>query len=136
MPQVAQQVDLTSLVQALQALTQTLGLNAKNITAALNTGFDPANWYHISGAGTFVASTNPGTVFSININSGEIGATGTLYDAAAITAIAGSLEIGVFSFGTEVPDNLPVGPPNRGLSLNNGLVVITTGSPDITIGVL
>jgi hypothetical protein len=132
----AEQIDLTSLIASLQALTQVLGSNARTIGAILNSGFVPAEYFHIAGAGTFAVAANAGTLLSMNINQIGTGGTGTFYDARNIGSITGSLEVAVVNFGTAAPLEVPFGPVGRGLVLNNGLVVVTTGNTDITVGLL
>lgn len=134
--QIAQQIDLSSLVAALNAFTQTVGANGKTLVNLLNSGFVAVDYYHISGAGTFAVKGTAGTLFSLNINQVGTGGAGTIYDAASPTLVAGSLEVAVLTFGTVAPQDLPMGPQNRGLSLNSGLVIITTGNADITVGFL
>lgn len=131
--QTAQQIDLTSLIAAFQALTQTIGSNGRTLLNILN-NLTPVGHYHIAGAGTFAVQTEPGALLSLNINSGPIGGTGTLYDSASVGSLTDM--IGVLNFGTVAPAQLPLGPGERGLALNNGLVVVTTGTADITLGVV
>lgn len=136
MAQIAQQVDLTSLVAALNAMTQTLGLNGKNLVADINTGFAAAKYLHISGAGTFAPPGAAGIVLSMNINTPASGATGTIYDSSTTTLLPGTLIVANVDLAVTIPEMLPIGPGSRGLELNNGLVVVTTGSADITMGYL
>lgn len=74
---------------------------------------------HISGAGTFILHTGPGTLYGVNINTA--GTTITIYDS---TTGSGSIlgawttATGFFDFG--------------GLPLGKGMVIVTTGTPDIT----
>jgi hypothetical protein len=132
MAQIAQQIDLTSLVAQFQALIQTIGLNAR----ALNIGFNSVKWYHINGAGTFVAKESAGTLLHLNINTGSAGATATIYDSATTVSLPGSLEVSALNIGTVAPSSLPLGPDNRGWTMNNGVVIVTTGSADITFSLI
>jgi hypothetical protein len=137
--QQALQIDYTSLIASLNAMIQVLGLNSRSLLALLESGIvvdgAPVKGTHIGTAGTFVVQSEPGALLSLNINTGAIASNGTFYDAASAAAIAGSLEIGVYNFGSvTIPTPTPIGPAGRGVTLNNGLVIITTGSADITVG--
>jgi hypothetical protein len=75
---------------------------------------------HISGAGTFLVHSGPGTLWGININTA--GTLITAYDNVAgsgsIIASWGPSTVGFFDFGL--------------LPLGKGLTFVTTGTPDIT----
>lgn len=139
MPQAAQQIDLSSLIAALNALTQTVGTNGRTLATLLNTGIvvvpEPVEYFHIAGAGTFEILGTSGTLLSLNINQVGTAGGGTIYDAAGTVSVAGSLEVAVMTFGTVAPVMVPLGPSERGFGLNNGLVVVTTGDGDITLGI-
>jgi hypothetical protein len=127
----AAEIDFTSLIASLNALIQTIGLNGRVLSAML-TASAPADYFHIAGAGTFEVQATAGTLLSLNINDNPIGGTGTLYDTASVASLTDV--IGILNFGTVAPMLLPLGPDGRGLTLNNGLVVVTTGTADITVG--
>lgn len=127
----SQEIDFTTLIATLTALIQTIGLNGRTLTAIL-ASFAEADYFHIAGAGTFEVQSSSGALLSLNINAGPIGGTGTLYDAASPASLTDV--IGILNFGTVAPMLLPFGPDGRGLALNNGLVVVTTGTADITVG--
>jgi hypothetical protein len=122
--------DATFLSSTLQQTNQVLTA----MLAAYNKGRISADYFHISTAGTFTARQSAGTLLSLNINQVGTGGTGTIYDAAGTMALAGSLTIAVLTFGTVAPQMLPFGPADRGLSVNNGVVIVTTGNADITLG--
>ena len=127
----AAEIDLTSLIASLNALIQTIGLNGRMLTS-LVAEFAPATYFHIAGAGTFDVASSPGTLLSLNINSNPSGGGATLYDTASPSSLTDV--IGVLNFGTVAPVTLPIGPGGRGMALNNGLVIVTTGSADVTVG--
>ena len=137
-PGQAQQIDLSSLVATLGGLIQTLGTNAKNLNAILNSGSvaasTPVSYFHINGAGTFVAKDTSAVLLSLNINQTGTGCAGTIYDASGTASLPGTAEVAVLDFGTIAPASLSLGPPGRGLSLNSGIVIVTTGSADVTVG--
>jgi hypothetical protein len=126
----SQEIDFTSLIATLNALIQTIGLNGRALSGILAASA-AVDYFHISGAGTFEVQGAAGTLLSININSDPIGGTGTLYDASSSASLIDV--IGVLNFGTVAPLSLPIGPDGKGTSLNNGLVIVTTGTADITV---
>jgi hypothetical protein len=126
----SQEIDFTSLIATLNALIQTIGLNGRALSGILAASA-AVDYFHISGAGTFEVQGAAGTLLSININSDPIGGTGTLYDASSPASLIDV--IGVLNFGTVAPLPLPIGPDGKGTSLNNGLVIVTTGTADITV---
>jgi hypothetical protein len=134
------QFDLTTLIAVLNAMSQVLGQNSKNLTALLTSGIvvgeRAATYAHISAAGTFALKGSAGTLLSLNINTSATGAAGTIYDASGTASLAGTLVVGIIGMGSGAPGNVPMGPQDRGLALNNGLVVVTTGTADITLGYL
>ena len=89
---------------------------------------------HIGTAGTYVVKAVPGALFEININSGTSGATIELFDQATTVTgtnvIAGPINLGT---ATVIPQRVLYGPDGAGIKFNNGLVVITTGTTDITM---
>ena len=94
-----------------------------------------AAYSHISNAGTFVVKAAAGGLFSLNINSFTTGATLELFDQA--TTVTGTVVIaGPITFGTldVVPIRVLFGPDNGGLRVNNGIVALTTGTLDVTVG--
>lgn len=127
----AAEIDFTSLIASLNALIQTIGLNSRTLSGIL-ASFAPADGFHIAGAGTFEVQSSAGTLLSLNINDNPIGGTGTLYDTASPASLTDV--IGILNFGTVAPVSLPIGPDGRGVTLNHGLVIVTTGSADITVG--
>ena len=128
----SQEIDFTSLIATLNALIQTIGSNGRTLSAAITADSAAASYFHIAGAGTFEVQTAPGTLLSLNINDNPVGGTGTLYDTANVASLTDV--IGVLNFGTVAPMMLPLGPDGRGLTLNNGLAIVTTGTADITVG--
>ena|SRR5579863_337339 len=92
-------------------------------------------YYHISNAGTFAVKATPGTMFSININSGSTGATIELFDqsttATGTVVVAGPITVGTADI---LPLRVLFGPDSGGLRVNNGLVALTTGTLDVTLG--
>jgi hypothetical protein len=128
----SQEIDFTSLIATLNALIQTIGLNGRVLTSLL-ASFAAADYFHIAGAGTFEVQSSAGTLLSLNINADPVGGTGTLYDAASVSLLTDV--IGVLNFGTIAPMSLPFGPDGRGVALNSGLVIVTTGTADITVGI-
>ena len=129
----AQEVDFTSLIAAINSMILVIGSNGRTLSA-INTDFSPVKYAHIAGSGTFAVQGTAGSLLSLNINSGDVASTGTIYDASGTATIAGSLVVGIFHFGTAVPAEVSLGPSGRGLTLNNGLVIVTTGTADITFG--
>ena len=132
--------DLTTLIAALNSMSQVLGSNGRTLSGLLTSGIvigeRAATYAHISSAGTFALKGTAGTLLSLNINSAATGAAGTIYDASGTASLAGSLVVGIVGLGSGAPGNVPMGPQDRGLALNNGLVVVTTGTADITLGFL
>jgi hypothetical protein len=122
--------DSASLVGVLQQTNMVLTA----MLAAYNDATKSADYFHIAGAGTFVVKDAPGTLLSININNIGTGGVGTIYDASGTAGISGTVEIAIPTFGTLAPERLSFGPEDRGLSLNSGLVIVTTGNADITVG--
>ena len=99
-------------------------------------GVLPATYTHIADAATTEVMAGAGWIVGINLNSlGTVAAGATIYDAASAAAIAGSLEIGHPSWTTlaATPAYLPIGPDGDGLAVNNGIVIVTTGTFDITV---
>ena len=123
--------DLTSLMAAINAMTQVIGSNGRSLST-LATEYGPAKYTHISTAGTVLVQASSCALFSLNINTGVAGATATVYDSASTATLPGSAVVAAFSIGTSAPINVPIGPVGRGLTLNNGLVIVTTGTADIT----
>lgn len=138
MPQQAAEIDFTSLIAAINAMTQTIGASGRTLVNILNdlnsgliiTPLVGAKYFHIAGAGTFGVDTVPGTLLSLNINTGATGGTGTFYDSASTS----SLTDVVATVALDTARSTAFGPEGRGLVLNNGLVVVTTGTADITVG--
>ena len=128
--------DLTTLIAALNAMNQVLGLNGRTLVGLLSSGIvvgeQAASYAHINSAGTFTLKGTSATLLSLNINS----AAGTIYDSASAGTLAGTLIVGVISLSGTAPSEIPIGPQDRGLALNHGLVVVTTGTADITLGYL
>jgi hypothetical protein len=89
---------------------------------------------HITNAGTNVVKGAPGQLFSININSGSSGSGLTLLDQVGSTV--GTVDIGIVAIGTSdiVPLKLAYGPEGAGIKFNTGLVIVSTGTIDATIG--
>ena len=94
-----------------------------------------ASYDHIASAGTFVVKATPGNLFTLNINSATAGATLEFFDQATTVtgtvAIAGPITIGTADI---LPMRLGFGPENVGLKTNTGLVALTTGTLDVTVG--
>jgi hypothetical protein len=146
------ELDLTTLIAALNAMTQVLGLNGSTIASELNTNLEATNtslsnlastlsvgalaakWIHIAGPGTFEAPGTVSAVLSVNINSAAAGSTVTIYDSTGTVSLPGTLMVASIDLVPIDPMMVPVGPNNRGLKLNNGLVIVTTGTADITVG--
>ena len=132
--------DLTTLIAALNAMNQVLGLNGRTLVGLLSSGIvvgeRAASYAHINSAGTFTLKGTSATLLSLNINSSATGAAGTIYDSASAGTLAGTLIVGVISLSGTAPSEIPIGPQDRGLALNHGLVVVTTGTADITLGYL
>jgi hypothetical protein len=141
-------IDLSNLIAAINAMTLVLGENGSTTAASivnnltdlnttlaefLNAGVIAAKWLHISGAGTFQAPGTVAALLTVNINTDASGATAELYDASSPALPIGTVMIANMDLGTIDPVSIPMGPPNRGLKLNNGLVVVTTGAADITV---
>ena len=135
MPDSDSNFDLTSLIAILNALTQTLGLNGRTLNASLVAASAAQAWKHINSAGTFVVSGSPGTLFTVNVNTPVAGATVALYDLANAVSISGTAAIGTITLTSTTLGPIAMGPASRGLALTNGLVVVTTGTADLTIGV-
>jgi hypothetical protein len=125
----AEQIDFTSLIAALNALTQTIGSNGRTLNNILAAG---VNYFHIVTAGTFVVQDTPGSVLiSLNVNTTDNGETVTFYDSASASSLTDM--VANVTLGTTTPDPIPFG-GERGLTLNNGLVIVTSGTADLTIG--
>ncbi len=125
----------------MNALTQVLGSNGRILSNILNNGIGISpqagvNYVHIAGAGTLLVETSACSLLSLNINTGAAASTATVYDSAGTASLPGSLEVAVLTIGTVAPMAVRLGPEDRGFTLNNGLVIVTTGSADITFGVI
>ena len=97
----------------------------------------PLKYAHIANAGTTVVKAAPGVLGSLNVNSASSAATVQFIDAASTTVA--TPVIGTITFGAAdtLPQNLPLGSTAEGvpgLAVNTGIVVITTGTLDVTIG--
>jgi hypothetical protein len=94
------------------------------------------SYYHISAAGTFVAKSVPGALFSLNINSATAGATLELFDqattATGTVVIAGPINLGTANV---LPSHLDIGPSGAGINFKTGLVALTTGTLDVTLAI-
>jgi hypothetical protein len=94
-----------------------------------------AAYNHITNAGTFVIKAAPGGLFSLNINSATAGGTLELFDqsttATGTVVIAGPITLGTLDV---LPMRVLFGPDNGGLRFNTGLVALTTGTLDVTVG--
>ena len=126
----ATQIDFTSVIAALNSMTQTIGNTARSLATLVT----PAKYLHITTAGTFTTPVLATSVFSLNINTGAAGDVATIYDSASTMTLPGSLEVAALTIGTTAPEMVLLGPNNKGFALNNGLVVVTTGTADITFG--
>jgi hypothetical protein len=94
----------------------------------------PVTYAHITNAGTVLVKDAPGALLTVNVNSVGAASTVTMYDVAQ-TGTLGTIEVGILSLGTTQPIGpINMGPPAAGLGLNTGLVVVTTGTCDLTIG--
>lgn len=89
---------------------------------------------HISNAGTTLVKSVPGAAFSLNINSGTGVGSLTLFDQS--TTATGTVTIAVINVGTAnvLPQHLDLGPSGGGLNFKTGLVVVSTGTIDATVG--
>lgn len=94
----------------------------------------PVTYQHITAAGTVVVKTAPGALLSININGVSAASTVDFLDQTG-TAV-GTVGIGLLTLGTAyaAPNVVNFGPPAAGLAFNSGLVIVTTGTADLTIG--
>jgi hypothetical protein len=97
----------------------------------------PVAYSHVVNAGTVVLKSAAGALLGFNINEVTAASTGTIYDASGTAGIAGTVEVGIFSLGTNTvsPQFVSEGPPGIGLKLNNGCVVVTTGTCDLTFAI-
>ena len=88
---------------------------------------------HISNAGTTLVKATPGSLFSININSGVSEAALTLFDQ--VTTVTGTNTIAALALTlTEAgPVNLPFGVAGSGLTFKNGLCIVAAGTIDATV---
>lgn len=95
----------------------------------------PVSYAHIVNAGTVQVKAAAGSLMSLNVNGVSTASTATLYDVNQ-TGTLGTVEVAVFTLGTSeaIPSRIPMGPDNSGLKFNNGLVVVTTGTCDLTFG--
>lgn len=95
----------------------------------------PVNYAHIVNAGTVQVKNTGGSLMSLNVNGVGTASTATLYDVNQ-TGTLGTVEVAVFTLGTAeaIPARIPIGPDSAGLKFNNGLVVVTTGTCDLTFG--
>ena len=143
-------IDLTTLIAALNEMTQVLGTNGTalagslrenladtesdtTITGLLGASLSPAKWAHFSGAGTHLIKPTSARLLSVNFNALANNATVTIYNSALITPLPAALIVAAFQFSNGEPFLLPIGPANRGLTLSAGLVVAMTGAADLTI---
>lgn len=131
----AQQIDMTTLIAALQAMTQVLGLNGRSLEGIFAGEFLPARWTHIASSGTFMIQGTAGALLTLNINTPSTSDTVAIYDAATTTiALPGTLLVANLTLQSGAPNRVSFGSDDRGLTLNNGLVIVTSGTSDITIG--
>ena len=94
----------------------------------------PGAWLHVVNAGTVVGRTAAGALRGVNVNSVAAPSTATIYDAASVASLSGTAEIGVLTLGAALamPIYLQLGSDPAGLQLNNGYVIVTTGTCDLT----
>lgn len=80
-------------------------------------------WLNIVGNATTVIKTGAGCLISVIINTkGAAGAVKLYDDPAAANNPIGSIDSAAFA-----------GPIKYGLAFTKGLVVVTTGAPDVTV---
>jgi hypothetical protein len=133
----AQQIDFSSVVATLNAMIQAIQNNGRVLTSLVNDGVTivpggAATYFHINAPGTYAVRTTPCTLLSLNVNTGAASSTGTIYDVSGTASLPGTAEVAMFTFGTVAPLNVPLGPDGRGFPLKTGLVIVTTGTADIT----
>lgn len=89
------------------------------------------SYKNISGAGTITVKSGAGLLASINVNQAASAAAVTLYDNTA----ASGTKIGSIVYGAAAtaPVSLPFGPNGGGINFNTGLVIVTSGSVDLTV---
>ena len=94
----------------------------------------PVNYAHIVNAGTVQVKAQAGSLMSVNVNSVGAASTATMYDVNQ-TGTLGTVTVGIMSIGTAyaAPARVPVGPDNSGVAFKNGLVIVTTGTCDLTV---
>lgn len=126
--------DLSPLVDVLQIQNRLLSELLTAIKA--QEGALAADYTRVTGAGTTVVRNSAGYIAGVNLNNlGTVAASATIYDAAGTASIGTAQVVAAPVWGTSAasPAYLPLGPGGDGLAVNNGLVVVTTGSADITI---
>lgn len=92
------------------------------------------SYAHISNAGTSAVKATPALLADIAINSASTGATITLIDNKS--TVSATPVIGVITLGAAVvtPTKLSYGDSGvSGIQTNTGLVVLTTGTIDLTV---
>lgn len=95
----------------------------------------PLSYKHIVNGGTVQVKASAGVLASVNINAVTAATAATLYDVNN-TGTLGTIEVGILAIGTAyaAPAKVDFGPAGTGLEFNNGLVIVTTGTCDLTIG--